>query len=227
MNPVIKDKISRLPGWLESQAIDLLSFLAYNQTLQGVTGDMMEIGVYKGKSASVLGYHLNDQETLHVCDTFRGYNDVESDFRQEFLDNYHSIVEGKTPVTIHAMESDKLAERYDPTNDAKFRIWHVDGLHSAEATYADLDLGRHLLIEEGGILIADDFLNQDWLGVNEGVNNFLNDYKDYCVVAQGYNKTIIVKKTDYEYYYNAIKDAFQTSPHNFLPFHGVKYLSLR
>jgi len=40
------------------------------QHAEGKTGDLLEIGVYRGKSAILLGYLLQGEERLVLCDLF-------------------------------------------------------------------------------------------------------------------------------------------------------------
>jgi hypothetical protein len=69
--------LQKIPGWF--WPIDMFLFLGVNQLQQigKCTGDILEIGTYKGKSAILLGHCLNAHEELVVCDAF------ESDAIQE------------------------------------------------------------------------------------------------------------------------------------------------
>lgn len=214
------DKIIKVGGWMLPRAMELFDSLNNIQIEKGINGDIMEIGTYHGKSAAVLGQFLRPEEQFYACDTFTGYNDIESNFRTSF-EAFFATMTGRNAIVRQMISTDLTPELLD---NKKFRIWHIDGLHSFEDTLADLELGAKM-IGEHGVIIADDFLNQDWLGVGQAVNEFLRTF-DFCLVAQGSNKTFIVRKSDYQMYYDALK-VLPNSPHNFLPYFGFNYISLQ
>ena len=48
----------------------VFSYSSGASALFGVSGDILEIGAFNGKSAAVLALRLHDGERLHVCDLF-------------------------------------------------------------------------------------------------------------------------------------------------------------
>lgn len=214
-----KDEIFKLKGWMDRRAIDLFEHIGVTQARNDINGDILEIGTYYGKSTCVLGQILNPNEKMHAIDTFIGYAEQES-FLKDFKINWDRFA--TKPIEIYNCKSDDVEI---PSNQ-KFRIVHIDGDHSFECTLKDLVKAKYHLADKG-IIIIDDFLNQDWLGVNQALNSFLNDY-EFCVFAHGYNKTLICSTKDYKMYYDEFKtEKFNISPHNLHPFHGYKYLSLK
>lgn len=217
------DEIIAIDGWMEPKAMHLFDDLNAFQKERGITGDIMEIGTYYGKSSAVLGQFLAADEEFYCCDTFSGYKAIENNFRTSF-EAFFEKMTGRKPIVRQMISTDLTPELLD---HKQFRIWHIDGWHSFEDTLSDLKLGASVL-KENGMIIADDFLNQDWLGVGQAINEFLRLNENWCLVAQGYNKTIIVRKADYQLYFDGIKlsQSIKTSPHNFLPFHGMFYHSM-
>ena len=64
-------KIRRIQGWFWPAAAHLFAMLDEIQKINGITGNLFEIGDYHGKSAALLGGMVNPQrERLGVCDTF-------------------------------------------------------------------------------------------------------------------------------------------------------------
>jgi hypothetical protein len=55
----------------------------------------------------------------------------------------------------------------------RFRMLSVDGGHMVEAALRDLMLAS-CIIEEGGIVILDDYMNVNWLGVPEAAVLFVH-----------------------------------------------------
>jgi len=216
------NEIESIKGWFLPQAADLFVHADKIQKDDGIVGDIMEIGTYHGKSACLLGQFLRVDEKFYAVDTFNGYTEGES-FQHVFEKYYQDIV-GRPVDTILADKSSELPKQNLEKN---YRIWHIDGYHSFEETLNDMVLGDMYTMEKG-IMIVDDFLNQDWLGVCQAVNTFLYKHDDWCVVAYGYNKTFLCKTEHYEFYKERFGESPQDrSPHNFLPFHGHNYISFK
>lgn len=220
--PKLKE-LENIKGWFLPKAMELFIWMDKIQKDADIKGDIMEIGTYHGKSACLLGQLLRKEEKFYACDTFNGYTKGES-FQHYFESKYKEIV-GKPVDTVFPDKSNKLGEQ---GLKKEYRIWHIDGYHSYEETLGDMELGDEYTIDNG-IMIIDDFLNQDWLGVCQAVNKFL-DKKDneWCIVAYGHNKTFFVRKAHYEFYKEKFEECnIDRSPHNFLPFHGYKYISFK
>ena len=58
-------------------------------------------------------------------------------------------------------------------NISAFAIFSVDGGHTYETTMSDLMLGQDL-IHPGGVIVVDDFVNDLWTGVVDGVIHHLH-----------------------------------------------------
>jgi len=66
--------------------------------------------------------------------------------------------------------------------EEKLRFIHIDGGHSAEQAYFDLNLcSKHLAPH--GIIVMDDYYNKLWPGVTQGTDKFLNDSDTLSVLA--------------------------------------------
>ncbi|MGI8686729.1 MAG: class I SAM-dependent methyltransferase, partial [Acidimicrobiales bacterium] len=59
-----------IPGWLEATDETVLRFVLEAQCRASVTGDLAELGVYMGKSAVLIGDHVQPGETFTVVDLF-------------------------------------------------------------------------------------------------------------------------------------------------------------
>lgn len=216
------EEIDKIKGWFLPQAAELFFQSDRIQKKHDIKGDIMEIGTYHGKSACLLGQFLRTEEEFYAVDTFNGYTEGES-FQHVFEKYYQDIV-GRPVDTILA---DKSSELHNQPMEKKYRIWHIDGYHSYEETLGDMILGDKWTIDKG-LMIIDDFLNQDWLGVNQAVNEFMRTHPEWSIVAYGYNKTFLVRNEHYQFYKNNFAASPQNrSPHNFLPFHGQLYISFK
>ena len=62
--------LDSIQGWFYPEDVRLFQALNVLQGQDGVSGDLLEIGVYHGKSSILLGYFPREDEHLVVCDLF-------------------------------------------------------------------------------------------------------------------------------------------------------------
>ena len=128
------------------------------QTESGISGDILEIGSYLGRSTIVLGYLIGEDETLHVCEPFPNPDPDDPDFLPQTVDWYQTYNQeifeenylrfhDELPE-IYAFSSTELPGKLTPSS---FRFAHLDGSHTAEALESDIALARDILIDEGVI----------------------------------------------------------------------------
>ncbi|MDQ6949614.1 MAG: class I SAM-dependent methyltransferase, partial [Actinomycetota bacterium] len=138
------------------------------QSEHGVTGDILEIGVYRGKSAVLLGYLRRERERLVLCDPFKQpdtptgaaptrsaaadefvwYPEVT---RDEFLTTYGRY--HAQPPVLYQCPSSELATH---ENVRTFRLIHIDGSHAYENVRSDIGLASRMLLPQG-LVILDDY----------------------------------------------------------------------
>jgi hypothetical protein len=164
-----------VPGWFTRVDARLLLAIDRCQVEHGGRGDLLEIGVYLGKSAILLGYLPNDGEVLHLCDLFEPSGDHPSadrvhtnlyvrGERETFEANYRRF--HPSLPTVHVRESGALATVLEP---ATFRLVHIDGGHDFGTVQADLELARSLLVPGLGVVVCDDHGNHRTPGVTAAV----------------------------------------------------------
>lgn len=153
------------------------------QRVAGVGGDLLEIGSYFGRAATLLARHLAHTETLVLCDLF-DLPATDAYARVPTPDAVRRTVAHANPdlrddqLEIHRCRSADLP--LDP--DRRFRFVHVDGDHSPQGAEHDLRLAwRHLA--PAGIIAVDDYHHPRWPGVTTGVDAFLDDHPDAAILA--------------------------------------------
>lgn len=169
IEPAVRAYIDRgrhtVPGWFERVDALLLAAVDRSQREAHLTGDLMEIGAYMGRSAILLGYFRRPGERLVVCDPFGGDGGLSEDnaaeqmrwyggltrhaFERNFL-RFHS----ELPDEIIAAPSATLHERREELAK-RFRIIHIDGSHEFDEVQSDIRLSRDLMAD-GGIVVFDD-----------------------------------------------------------------------
>jgi len=148
-----------VPGWLDVIDVIVMQLVDELQAEVGLTGDLLEIGAYQGRSAILLQYFCRGGERLSVCDVFESpaFND-ENEHEREFFyrdltrqsfERHFRRIHADLPI-IFQCKSHELASRLA---GQAFRIIHIDGGHVHEVVRHDVQLAKHLLIEGGAVVI--------------------------------------------------------------------------
>lgn len=160
-----------VPGWFLEVDAHLFVGIDSLQLARGIRGDLLEIGVYYGKSAVLLGYCVRPGEHLMVCDVFEElgglseegvaeHNTYHSDLRQAEFERQYRRFHSELPEIIAApstsLDRDRLAGR--------FRFMHIDGGHAYEVVREDILTARRLL-GRGGVVVLDDWSQPHCPGV--------------------------------------------------------------
>lgn len=160
-----------VPGWFFPA--DALLFRAVDeiQGARGIAGDLLEIGVYQGKSAILLGCFPRRGERLAVCDAFDDLDGLSAENRDENTAYYpghgraaferHYLRFHPELPEVHAVPSARLA-RLLPAG--AFRFVHIDGGHSHDVVGQDIATARRLL-GPGGVVVLDDWSTSHAPGV--------------------------------------------------------------
>jgi hypothetical protein len=164
-------RLDDVRGWFPVLDQTLFEWFLSRQESAGVRGDLLEIGVFMGKSAIFLGRHLQDGERFTVCDLFEGdapddANRAESTksysalTRQKFEENYLSF-HTELPRVLQGPSSVVPGEVASRSS----RFVHVDGSHLYEHVYGDIGAAEDILLP-GGIVVLDDFRSEHTPGVS-------------------------------------------------------------
>lgn len=180
----------KIAGWMEDGADALWDVFADFQTSLGVTGDLIEIGVYHGKSAAFMALHADPEvERLILIDKELRVDKVRESLALASwpLDESRTVlVQGNTlRLAAHSM-----AGRF---SSDQVRWIHIDGDHSARAVFHDLALA-HELLQPGGVVTVDDFFRYHHPQVTAGVYKYLAaNPTNLCIFAAGYGKAYLCR----------------------------------
>ncbi|SEK78893.1 class I SAM-dependent methyltransferase [Streptacidiphilus jiangxiensis] len=165
--------LADVPGWFPATDHRLFCWLLERQQEQAIPGDVLEIGVYLGRSAILLGRHVREGETFTVCDLFESEagdsaNSDEMDdsyretlTRRAFEANYLSFHDALP--RIHQGPSEQLATS-GLLEPASQRFVHIDASHLYQHVAADLRFTREVLRADG-IVAMDDYRSEHTPGV--------------------------------------------------------------
>lgn len=196
--PPPPSSIDEVPGWFWKADQELFSWLLDRQTATGTTGDLLELGVYLGRSAIHIGGHLQPGESFTVCDLFDseapdGQNSAEMAMsyrktltRRAFEANYLSFHDS-LPTMIQAPTS-ALADGRIP--DGSCRFVHIDASHLYEHVAGDIQVARKALTEDG-LVVLDDYRAEHTPGVSAAVWEAVFRYglKPVCLTPEKFYGT--------------------------------------
>ncbi len=184
--PLVVDLFSRIkdvPGWFNLDDCGHFYLLLSCQSAMGVKGDLLEIGSYHGRSTALMAACLRPKERIVVCDAFESdTNDYYSDkpSPEVLISNLERLSPElkKDRIIIHKCLSNDL--QLDA--EERFRFVHIDGGHSAEQAYFDLNLcSKHM--HPNGVMVMDDYHHISFPGVAQGTDRFLKENKNFSVLA--------------------------------------------
>jgi len=175
-------------------------YLNIKQVLdEGVIGDFVELGVYKGNSAVMLAHFgRNACRHTYLFDTFSGFDS--RDFKAEdestrvlFTDTSLEAVQalvGKDGVTyVPGFFPESLAGTSLPDAIAVAHI-DCDLYQPMKAAIAEF----YPRLSPGGILIMHDYASGGWPGARRAVDEFFRDKPENVIVFPDKSGTALVRK---------------------------------
>ena len=177
------------------QAVLMAYFLRSIQNF-GYLGNLLEIGVYRGRSSMLFGMFLSGQRKLHMVDP--GIGGAVLRELQENLIALNPKLDLEKNTIVDRRFSHELQRDYAVNNRGEYAFIHIDGGHSIFDVYRDLELAE-VLLNERGVIICDDFFATGRPGVTEGVYKFLHERPGvFRMLMAGYNKAVLVRVDHYE-----------------------------
>ncbi|MBE9063830.1 class I SAM-dependent methyltransferase [cf. Phormidesmis sp. LEGE 11477] len=185
------------PGWFNQTSIGIWDTLLSFQTKSKICGDLLEIGVWQGKSAFLQMLHTRSNESCVFIEPYlneAAKTAIESSNRVCRCEFY--------PIK----SSDFVYTPRYATSDKTFRWLHIDGDHSAAAVLGDLELSNKLLGPDG-IICVDDFFSLQHPQVTTAVLKYLADHTDELTLALcGFNKAYICRTSAYPLYLKFVEE---------------------
>ena len=167
------------PGWFYGQSAAIWDTLLSYQEATNNDGNLLEIGVFQGKSAGMAALHRRGNETCVFVDPMP-------------LDHVESRIKEVIPSAKcqYLQEFSQFLPRHPFVRDAArdFRWIHIDGEHSAQAVCNDLAIAE-MLLSDRGILVLDDFFSPSYPQITQALFRFLEATPNrLTLVLCGYNK---------------------------------------
>lgn len=164
--------IADIPGWFTWTDQQVFRYLL-RDAAPPEPGHVVELGVYLGKSAALIGEFIRPGERFVVCDLFGASSDqanvhenqwsYKALTQQQFEHNYRSL-RGDLPEVVTAASSTITA--YLPAGSVRFL--HVDASHLYEHVKEDV-ASAVTLLRDDGIVVFDDMRSPHTPGVPAAV----------------------------------------------------------
>jgi predicted O-methyltransferase YrrM len=187
----------QIPGWFLDESAAIWDIFLSRQMQTGVAGHVMEIGVYKGKSALLMAMHARQEEEVVLVDI-------------DSLADAESIIKhlGKENVHYLQMESfDLISTDLVSSGGNKFRWISIDAEHTREAVHRDLGFANQLLSRDG-IISMDDFFQPAYPQITAAVYEFLAQHAgQLTMILCGYNKAYLCRPRAAQQYLDFIRES--------------------
>ena len=196
-------------GWLEREAMELVTALGQDQLARDVHGTVAEIGVHHGRLFILLALLRRPGETALAIDLFEnqelnlasGRGD-----RARLVANIERHVGSDEGIELLTADSSTLdGNAVRASAGGPVRLFSVDGGHTAALARHDM-LTADGAVDGQGVIILDDYFNEAWPGVSTGVAGlFLSDERpDLTPFAISGNKVFFARPAAASTYTEAI-----------------------
>jgi SAM-dependent methyltransferase len=182
--------LNDIPGWFPW--IDQVVFTHFLSPGSLVSqGNLVELGVYLGKSAALMGRFVGAGETFTVCDLFGLEPDSDAN-RRENAKSYPKLTRPAFERNYLALfdELPTIVQNYssaivDHVEAASVRFLHVDASHHHEHVVVDIDSAAKLLRPDG-VVVFDDYRSDHTPGVSAAVWEavFTKGLQPICLTQQ-------------------------------------------
>lgn len=219
LNKYMSEGFKQVEGWCSPGLAALCELIDRHQAARGVIGGVAEIGVHHGLFYMLLNSLCDAGQKSYAIDIFEEQDlNIDSSgkgAKEIFLSNLrtHDRYGGENTQIV---AGDSTAIRLHDVISSPVRFFSIDGGHTAEHTISDLNAVNDILHPEG-VVILDDILNHHWLGVIEGVAEFLGRKPTLLPFAIGHNKLFMARLSHVDRY----AELFRSSP--YATKHNVKF----
>ncbi|MFE4666285.1 class I SAM-dependent methyltransferase [Streptomyces sp. NPDC056716] len=170
-SPPPPHRLDDVKGWFPPLDQLLFDWFLHRQEAGGLRGDLLEVGVFMGKSAIFLGRHRQEGERYTVCDLFGG-DAPDGANRAESVKSYSSLSRRAFESNYLAFHDELPRVLQGPSSlvpgevaPASCRFVHIDGSHLYEHVHGDIGAARDVLLPDG-IVVLDDFRSEHTPGVS-------------------------------------------------------------
>lgn len=171
---------------LVEPSMHVFAHLCERQTAAGIKGDMLEIGVFRAGTASLLAACLEADRRIFLIDPFQ--NEA---VNRQTIERFAKVKSAQLVFQItDSIMVNKWRERMLSPQVPLLRFAHIDGEHSYDGVYSDLQLAQRYLAP-GGLIVLDDIFNMNSACCTHALFDYLRDNPLVHCVAMGYRKAYL------------------------------------
>jgi len=180
-------------GFMDDINIAIFTSLLSHQERRAVAGDILEFGVYKGRSASIFLNALTPGESAVLVDA-SNHPDVD---RLRSINPEFQIFKGKSENLVSGPELSSIKPH-------SLRVSHHDASHSFDNLTAELRFVEQRICPDG-VVILDDFGNWCYSQVVAATYRYLFlENSDFEVFLISSNKAYLCRKAEFQNYANYV-----------------------
>lgn len=208
----LNDGFTKVGGWVVRTLPEFMKVLNVDWNKKG---GVAEIGVYMGRFFLLLRNMINTEENSYAIDIFEDQHlnsdsnggQGSSDTFKDNLKNYDNFKGKKVNIIKGDSTSSKTqSEISSLIKPGSIRYFSIDGGHTKTHTINDLKLAEKY-ISDTGIVILDDITHSHWLGVMDGLVEYLRAFPTIVPFAIGHNKLFLCKYTYHEKYLKTVEES--------------------
>jgi SAM-dependent methyltransferase len=192
-------------GFYDNNVGDLTRFFFLNLCIdqlleENITGDLAELGVFKGNSAFLLAKFAGRMKTkAYLFDTFEGFDEkdfqggTEKRYAQDFsgtsLASVKQFVGEENAVYVQGFFPDSLKQIDDLAN---LVLVHIDC--DLEAPFREGLKYFYPRLKKGGFLIMHDYSSLFWPGAKKAMDEFFADKPEFIIPIPDKSGTCVIRK---------------------------------
>ena len=156
------------PGWVAYEDYFATSFILEEQAKSKLTGDILEVGCYKGKMSLVLSKHICSSlgESLVLCDIFdeiasdrNNYDEIKKSYTYVNKNEVKELILGERPgIRLELLQGEsKDTLNHFIISKRVFRFIHIDASHLYNNVKIDIERSFEIIESSKGVVSIDDY----------------------------------------------------------------------
>ena len=171
---------SHIEGWFQVPAIVTWDCLLDYQEGEKIAGNLLELGVWKGKAAALLALHCRPGERCLFVDP--------SPLLMQAKENIDRVIPGTNCQYLQETSQGLQRRSLLTAMAGTFRWIHIDAEHTVQGVMRDLAIADRL-VGDRGIVTLDDFLTPAYPQVTQAIFQFLTTQPGrFSLVLCGHDK---------------------------------------
>ena len=199
-----------IEGWCSEAIFDVIQLV--DDAGINSSGGVLEIGIHHGKLFLLLNQTVSPEYKSYAVDVFDDQHlNIDKSGGGSFSIFQNNLItydhhKGGNTIIIKGDSLDSALDLPNVVGRGSMKYISIDGGHTVEHTLSDLKLASEL-IKNTGVVLLDDILHPNWLGVIEGAVKFLSTHPTLVPFAIGHGKLFLSRLSYRDYYFNLFSNS--------------------